>query len=98
MYVSGERASCLRHLIVAKEFACHECGSGSLIIKGVKSSMMSPPALEVDMRCAKCGAVTTIALSWEEARRCGFDDPNEGLRRDILLQLICDHSRLDEGT
>jgi uncharacterized Zn finger protein len=83
MYVSGERVSCLRQLIAAKEFACHKCGSGSFIIKEVQWSMRSPLTLEVDMRCAKCGAVATIALSWEEARRCGIDDPNEGLRRDI---------------
>ena len=38
--------------------------------------MTSPPALDVDLRCANCGTVATIALSLEEARRCGFDDPN----------------------
>jgi hypothetical protein len=78
MYVSGERASCLRQLILQKEFACHNCGSGSFIIKGVQWPMRSPPALDVEMNCANCGAVATIALSLEEARRCGFDDPNEG--------------------
>jgi uncharacterized Zn finger protein len=76
MYVSGERASCLRQLILQKEFACHNCGSGSFIIRGVQWSMSSPPALDVDLRCANCGTVATIALSLEEARRCGFDDPN----------------------
>jgi uncharacterized Zn finger protein len=80
MYVSGERASCLRQLILAKEFACHNCGSGSFIIKGVQWTMTSPPTLDVDLNCANCGAVTTIPLSLEEARRCGFDDPNEGSR------------------
>jgi hypothetical protein len=46
--------------------------------------MTSPPALDVDLTCANCGAGATIALSLEEARRCGFDDPKEVfLRRDI---------------
>jgi hypothetical protein len=45
--------------------------------------MTNPPKLEVDLKCANCGAVATVPLSLEEARRCGFDDPNEGLRRDI---------------
>jgi uncharacterized Zn finger protein len=76
MNVSGERAWCLRQLILAKEFTCHNCGSGSFIIRGGQWSMTSPPALDVDLRCAKCGTVATIALSLEEARRCGFDDPN----------------------
>jgi hypothetical protein len=38
--------------------------------------MMSPPALDVDLNCANCGTGATIALSLEEARRCGFDKPN----------------------
>ena len=83
MYVSGERAWCLRQLILQKEFACHNCGSGSFIIKGVQWPMVSPPALDVDMNCANCGTGATIPLSLEEARRCGFDDPNEGVHRDI---------------
>jgi hypothetical protein len=36
---------------------------------------MGPPALEVDLRCANCGAEATASLSVEEAMRCGFDDP-----------------------
>jgi hypothetical protein len=83
MYVSAQRAWCLRQLILQKEFACHNCGSGSFIIKGAQWPLISPPALEVDLTCANCGAVATVALSLEEARRCGFDDPNEGLRQDI---------------
>jgi hypothetical protein len=45
--------------------------------------MMSPLALDVDLSYANCGAGATIALSLEEATRCGFDDPNEDLRQDI---------------
>jgi hypothetical protein len=76
MYVSGERAWCVRQLIVG-EVACNNCGSsGSFIIKSAQWSMMSPSALDVDLNCANCGTGATIPLSLEEARRCGFDDPN----------------------
>jgi hypothetical protein len=38
--------------------------------------MINPPALDVDLNCASCGTGDTISLSLEEARRCGFEDPN----------------------
>jgi len=38
--------------------------------------MMSPSALDVDLSCANCATGATIPLSLEEARRCGFEDPN----------------------
>ena len=76
MYVSGERAWSLRQLILQKELACRNCGSGSFIIKGVQWRMINPPALDVDLNCASCGTGDTISLSLEEARRCGFEDPN----------------------
>ena len=37
MYPSGERAWCLRRVIPQKEFACHNCGSGSFITFIIKS-------------------------------------------------------------
>jgi hypothetical protein len=83
MYVSGERAWCLRQLILEKEFACHNCGSGSFIIKSAQWPMMSPPAPDVDLNCANWGTGATIPLSLEEARGCGFDNPNQGLRQDF---------------
>ena len=76
MYVSGERAWCLRRLIVGRGVACDNCGSGSFIIKSARWSMTSPPTLDVASNCANCGTGATIPLSLEEARRCGFEDPN----------------------
>ena len=76
MYVSGERAGCLRRVILGREFACNNCGSGSFIIKSAQWSMTSPPALEVASKCANCGTGLTTPLSLQEARRCGFDDRN----------------------
>jgi len=78
MYVSGERAWCVRQLMLKREVACNNCGSpsGSFIIKSAQWSMMSPPTLDVDLNCANCGTGATIPLSLEGARCCGFDDPN----------------------
>jgi hypothetical protein len=77
MYLSGERAWCVRQLMLEREVACNKCGSsGSFIIKSAQWSMMSPSALDVDLNCADCGTGATTPLSLEEARRCGFDDPN----------------------
>ena len=76
MYVSGERAWCLRRLILGRGVACNDCGSGSFIIKSAQWSMTSPPALDVASKCANCGTGATTPLSLQEARRCGFDDPN----------------------
>jgi hypothetical protein len=75
VHVSGERAGCLRRVMVGKEFACENCGSGSFIIKSVRWSTMSPPALAVASNCGSCGTGVTTPLSLEEARRCGLDDP-----------------------
>ena len=83
MYVSGQQASCLRQLILQKEFACHSCGSGSFIVRDAQWATMGSPALDVDLRCASCGTRATVALSLQEARRCGFDDPYEGLGQDV---------------
>jgi hypothetical protein len=55
VHVSGERAGCLRRVMVGKEFACENCGSGSFIIKSVRWSTTSPLALEVASNCASCG-------------------------------------------
>jgi hypothetical protein len=82
MYVSGQQASCLRQLILQKEFACHNCDSVSFIIRGARWSTTGSPALDVDLRCASCGTSDTVSLSLQEARRCGFDDPDEGVRQD----------------
>ena len=75
MRVSGERAGCVRQVMLGKGFACGNCGSGSFIIKSVRWSTTSPTALEVASNCASCGTGDTTPLSLEEARRCGFDDP-----------------------
>jgi len=79
MYISGERARCLREVILQKGFACHNCGSVSFIVRGAQWATTGSPALDVDLRCANCGTKATVSLSSEEARRCGFDDPYEGL-------------------
>jgi hypothetical protein len=77
MYLSGERAGCVHQLILEREVACDNCGSsGSFIIKSARWSTMSPPTLDVASSCANCGTGATIPLSLEEARRCGFEDPN----------------------
>jgi len=77
MYASGEQAWCVRQLILEREVACNNCGSSwSFIIKSAQWSMMNPSALDVHLNCANCGTEATIPLSLEEARRCGFDDPN----------------------
>jgi hypothetical protein len=76
MYVSGERAWCLRRLILGRGVACNECGSESFIIQSAQWSMTSPPTLDVASTCANRGTGATAPLSLQEARRCGFDDPD----------------------
>jgi hypothetical protein len=77
MYVSGERAWCLRQLILGRGVCCNECGSsGSFVIKSAQWSMTSPPTLDVASNCANCGTGATTPFSLQEARRCGFDDPD----------------------
>ena len=80
MYPSGERAQCLRQVILHKRFACHTCGSAFFIIRDARWSQVESPALEVDLRCTNCGTTDTVPLSLVEAKRCGFDEPNQGLR------------------
>jgi predicted RNA-binding Zn-ribbon protein involved in translation (DUF1610 family) len=75
MYPSGERAQCLRQVILQKRFACHTCGSASFIIRDARWSTMGSPTLDVELRCANCGTTDTVSLSLVEARRCGFDEP-----------------------
>ena len=59
-----------------KEFACHNCGSGSFIIKSAQWSTTNSLALDVDLSCANCGTGATVPLTLQEARRCGFGDPD----------------------
>jgi DNA-directed RNA polymerase subunit RPC12/RpoP len=80
MYVSGEHARCLREVLLQKGFACHNCGSVSLIIRDAQWATMGSLALVVDLRCVNCGTRATLSLSSEDARRCGFDEPYEGVR------------------
>ena len=81
MYVSGEQAGCVRQLMLDRGVACHNCGSsGAFIVKSARWSTMSPPTLDIASSCANCGTEARIPLSLEEARRCGFDDPDYGLR------------------
>jgi DNA-directed RNA polymerase subunit RPC12/RpoP len=80
MYVSGEHARCLREVLLQKGFACHNCGSVSLIIRDAQWATMGSLALDVDLRCVNCGTRATLSLSSEDARRCGFDEPYEGVR------------------
>ena len=83
MYPSGERAQCLRQVIVQKRFACHTCGSASFIIRDAQWATIESPALDVDLICASCGTRATVSLSLQEARRCGFDDPYQGVHQDV---------------
>ena len=76
MYVSGERAGCLRRVMLGIGFACNNCSSGSFIIKSAQWSMTSPPALELVLNCANCGTGATTQRSVQEARRCGFEEPD----------------------
>jgi RNase P subunit RPR2 len=75
MYPSGERAQCLRQVILQKRFYCHSCGSASFIIRNARFSTMESPTLEVGLRCANCGTTDSVSLSVVEARRCGFEEP-----------------------
>jgi hypothetical protein len=81
MHVSGERARCLHEVLLQKGFACHSCGSVSFIIRDAQWATIWSPALDVDLRCAICGTRDTISL--QDARRCGFDDPYEGVGQDV---------------
>jgi hypothetical protein len=39
-------------------------------------AMTSPPRLDVASKCGNCGTGATTSLSLQEARRCGFEDPD----------------------
>jgi hypothetical protein len=44
------------------------------------ANVMAPPhELNVNLNFTNCGAGPTILLSSEDARRCGFSDPDENL-------------------
>jgi hypothetical protein len=78
--VSGERAGCLRRVMLGRGVSCNNCGSsGVLIIKGARWPATGLPALEVAWSCANCGAGVTTPVSLEEVRRRGFDDPDWGI-------------------
>ena len=64
MYVSGERAWCLRQLLLGRGVCCNECAcSNSFIIESAQWSMPSPSGLEVASKCANCGTgATTTSL------------------------------------
>ena len=82
----GERAWCLRQLILQKELACRNCGSGSFIIKGVQWRMINPPALDVDLNCASCGTGDTISLSLERPGVAALRIPTKAYAETIRIR------------
>ena len=63
-------------MMLGRGVACDDCGSTAFIINGARWSPANPPVLEVASNCANCGTGDTTPLSLQEARRCGFDDPD----------------------
>jgi hypothetical protein len=56
MYISGERAWCLRRVILGRGVCCNKCAcSGSIIVKSAQWSMRSPLTLDVSSKCGNCG-------------------------------------------
>jgi hypothetical protein len=73
MYISGERAWCLRRVILGRGVCSNECAcSGSYIIESAQWSMTSPPALEVASKCGNCGTRATVtgAREWRILVSC----------------------------
>jgi hypothetical protein len=58
------------------------CFYGSFILEGALWSRTSPPELEVASSRDSCGTGATTPLSPEEARRCRFEGPYQGLHQD----------------
>jgi hypothetical protein len=63
--------------MLSRRASCTNGGSyGSFMIKGARWFATRPPALEAAWSCANCGAGATTPFSLQEARLCGFDEPD----------------------
>jgi hypothetical protein len=82
MYASIDHKRRTERLVHEKDlFVCHtDCNSENFVIYGAFWPLkMTPRMLEVQSNCAECDAGASIELSVEDAKRCGFSDPDEDL-------------------
>jgi hypothetical protein len=80
MCASWDQKRRLERLINEKEmFVCHNCSSEVFVIyDAFWASKATPRKLTVQGNCAKCDAGASIWLSVEDAKHCGFGDPDVG--------------------
>jgi hypothetical protein len=80
MYASWDQKRRLQRLIREKEmFVCHNCSSQTFVVyDAFWASKTTPCKLEVQGNCAECEGGASIWLSVEDAKRCGFTDPDVG--------------------
>jgi hypothetical protein len=82
MCASWDQVRCLKQLINERElFVCHICSSKTFIVEDAFWASKGTPStpLWVKGRCAECDQDSPfIILSVEDAKRCGFSDPDIG--------------------
>ena len=83
MYASFDQIGCIEQLINQREqFVCRNCHSITFIVEDAFWATKGTPRtpLWVEGSCAECDMDSPyIVLSVEDAKRCGFSDPDEGL-------------------
>jgi len=82
MYASWDQIRCLEQLINEREqFVCHICPSKTFAVEDAfwPSKHPTTRTLLVQGNCAECGVGGSFDLSVEDAKRCGFSDPDKGL-------------------
>jgi hypothetical protein len=80
MYASFTQIRCLQQLINEREqFACDNCHSKTFDVEDAFwLSKPTPRTLLVQANCDECDKGHQFILPVEDAKRCGFSDPDEG--------------------
>ncbi len=82
MRVCGERAGCLRPVMLSRGRPRELRLLGVLHHQGRPVTTTGPPELEVASSCTGCGTGATASVSLEEVGCCGFDGTYLGIRQD----------------
>jgi hypothetical protein len=80
MHASWDQKRCLEQLINEREqFVCDNCHSKTFVVEDAFwSSRATPPTLWVQGNCDECDKGHQFIHSVEDAKRCGFGDPDIG--------------------
>jgi transcription elongation factor Elf1 len=71
MQLRGKKKRCVEQIAREKHLTCRDCGSSALV--GIAAAWNFGGSMNAYLECSNCDLENPLALTPEEATRCGFD-------------------------